>query len=465
LTASTTLSPTIPEERMDRRSILSLVAVLVGSFVLRTAAGVMGETIQFYFNYLHEAALTLDHPLRAFVNASQLQPISYTLGGIIIGAFFATELIGSPLFGAWSDRNGRKIFMLLGPLLGAVAVQITAMTTIVWVLIITRLLEGLSTATNAPATLGYIAEATSGSPKLRTRISGFFEIATIGGMALGFSLGGWFWHHFGTPAIFLGIPLVSPAFALDALLYIASFFLLWIGVREVGGRNRATALPPAVANSVSIWRQYWNILRSPKVAGFAPAWIAINAVLGVWINLTARILTDRRGMPGQILVGSVNSMQAGNVIALFAGFFVLGILLWSLFGAHVRKTTAMMIGTSGLLLSCLVLSAINHQPALGAPLVLPLVILLILCFMVQSGFTPAALAHLANITEDFASNRGVIMGLYSVFLGLGQFLGSSIGGIFVDRWGADGVAIITAILGAFAMLLLLWMRKSDTERT
>jgi MFS family permease len=448
-------------EKMDARLILSLTAVLLGSFILRTAAGVMGETIQFYFNYIHEAALSVDHPLRAFVGAGQLRPISYTLGGVIIGAFFATELLGSPLFGAWSDRWGRKVFILLGPLLGAVAVQITAMTTVVWLLIITRLLEGLSTASNAPATLGYIAEATSGSAKLRTRIAGLFEVATIGGMALGFSLGGWFWHHFGTPAIVAGIPLTSPAFALDALLYIASFLLMWAGIREVGQRKRvpSTALP--AIDRESTWHQYWRILRSPKVAGFAPAWIAINAVLGVWINLTARILTDRRGMTGQILVGRFNSMQAGNIIAIFAGFFVLGILLWSMFGAQVKKTTAMIIGTSGLLASCAVLYAINHQPALESPFVTPLVVVLVICFMVQSGFTPAALAHLANITEDFSANRGVIMGLYSVFLGLGQFLGASIGGLFVDRWGADGVALVTGILGVFAMTLILKMRQSE----
>ncbi len=42
------------------------------------------------------------------------------------------------------------------------------------------------------------------------------------------------------------------------------------------------------------------------------------------------------------------------------------------------------------------------------------------------------------------------MGLYSVFLGLGQFLGASIGGIFVDWRGADGMALVTGLLGVFA---------------
>ena len=115
----------------------------------------------------------------------------------------------------------------------------------------------------------------------------------------------------------------------------------------------------------------------------------------------------------------------------------------------------------GLFASCLLIFAINHQPALNAPLVLPLSILLVFSIMVQSGFTPAALAHLADITESYTTDRGVIMGLYSVFLGLGQFLGSSIGGIFVDWRGADGMAIVTGVLGIIAAILVLRLRVTE----
>jgi MFS family permease len=190
--------------------IRSLVAVIIGSLLLRAAAGAMGQNIQFYFNSIHQAAIQPDSPLRALFGSHHVYRISYTLGGIIIGSFFAAELIGSIFFGAWSDRYGRKLFIIFGPLFGAIAVQITALTTILWLLVVTRLLEGLSTASNAPATLGYIAEASAHSPKLRTRVVGFFQVATIGGTALGFTLGGWLWKSYGAPAVFLGIQLTSP---------------------------------------------------------------------------------------------------------------------------------------------------------------------------------------------------------------------------------------------------------------
>jgi MFS family permease len=438
--------------------IRSLAALIVGSLLLRAAAGAMGENIQFYFNSIHEAAKDLAHPLRTIAGAQNVYEVSYALGGILIGTFFAAELIGAPLFGAWSDKYGRKLFIIFGPLFGAIAVQITAMTTLVWALVFTRLLEGISTAANAPASLGYIAEATSNSAKLRTRVVGFFEIATIGGIALGFSLGGWLWRHFGTPTIFLGIPLTSPAFALNALVYLASLAILWFGLSEVREVKRD---PSRATTARETWSNYLKIFANPRVQSFAPAWIAINAVLGVWINFTARIFTDKSSFTDQLLVGRFDSFQAGNLRAAYAVVFVLGILFWSVFFPQIKKTTVMLIGTGGLFLTCLFLFALNHQPALDAPFVLPLALVLIVSIVIQSGFTPAALAHLADITEDHASDRGAIMGLYSVFLGIGQFLGATLGGPFVDWRGVDGIIVVTALMGLVALATLLRLATSE----
>ena len=207
------------ESVSNGRTVRSLVAVILGTLVLRAAAGAMGQNIQFYFNAIHEAFLNPNHPLRQIAGAAHVYQISYTVGGMILGAFFVSELFGALIMGAWSDRLGRKWFIIFGPLFGAVAVLITSVTTAIPLLVLTRMLEGLSTASNAPATLGYLAETTSHSPKLRVRASGWFEIATIGGTALGYSLGGWLWRQHGAAAIVAGVPLTSPAFALNALIY------------------------------------------------------------------------------------------------------------------------------------------------------------------------------------------------------------------------------------------------------
>jgi len=106
----------------------------------------------------------------------------------IIGvAFYSAELIGAPVFGALSDRFGRKPFMLLGPVFGGVAIQMLGFTSIIPIFVLVRILEGLSTASSAPATLGYISAQTATSTRLRSRVMGFYEAATVVGLASGAS--------------------------------------------------------------------------------------------------------------------------------------------------------------------------------------------------------------------------------------------------------------------------------------
>ena len=62
---------------------------------------------------------------------------------------------------------------------------------------------------------------------------------------------------------------------------------------------------------------------------------------------------------------------------------------------------------------------------------------------VLAGATPAALGLLADMSERFPTDRGAIMGLYSVFLALGQIIGSLIGGLAADWLGIDGMFIAT----------------------
>ncbi len=423
-----------------------LAACLLGTFVLRCAAAAMGVMIQFYFEFIDK----------------NVYRISNTEGGLVIAAFFAAELIGAPIFGAWSDRYGRKLFIVFGPLFGALAVQITAMTTVIWILIFTRLLEGLSTASNAPATLGYISAATSHSASLRGRVVGFFEIATVGGMAVGLWLGGRMWDLWGSPATFGFIHLTSPAFAVDGLIYLLSLLILGIGLREThGGARPSVAVAEGASQHGGLLSRYRQILSSRRVWEFVPAWLAVNAVLGVWLNHVARQLTRQRDFADQLLTGGFSAGAAGAAFALFAVLFAGGILVWGFLLGRVQKTWAMLVGSGGLLAAAGVLFIINHLPSLDHLAIVPLAFGFAGALIVMSGFTPAALAYLADITEHHAGDRGAIMGMYSVFLGVGQFIGSSLGGPFADWRGMDGVIVLSLILGAFAALTVRRLRAHE----
>lgn len=83
-----------------------------------------------------------------------------------------------------------------------------------------------------------------------------------------------------------------------------------------------------------------------------------------------------------------------------------------------------------------------------------------LALLVLSGFTPAALTYLAEISEHFPGHRGSMMGLYSVFLGVGQLLGGWLGGFFAQAWQIDGLILATALLGLSANACLLIITRA-----
>ena len=78
-----------------------------------------------------------------------------------------------------------------------------------------------------------------------------------------------------------------------------------------------------------------------------------------------------------------------------------------------------------------------------------------------AGATPAALGLLADISESFPADRGAIMGLYSVFLALGQIIGALIGAAAAELWAFDGILMATLLLQAVALMPLARLRRFE----
>ena len=121
----------------------------------------------------------------------------------------------------------------------------------------------------------------------------------------------------------------------------------------------------------------------------------------------------------------------------------------------------MLVSTFGLFGLLLTVFALNHLGSFSSPFYYSLLGALLIELLVLSGFTPAALTYLADVTESYAGDRGSIMGLYSVFLGIGQLVGTSVGGYFADWNGLDGLLLLSAILGGITALSLLALRRQE----
>ncbi len=446
-------------------SPVPLYAALVGTFFLRMGGGIMGILIGLY---LAAKDQEFRSPTPGVGNPSYVIPA--TLVGIITASFFITELGGSFIAGNLIDRHGPKRYMILGPLFGAVAVFITALLHLqgnspvyqyvifLALLFATRLLEGAAGATTNPASLAYIAGYTSGDSKLRSRISGYFEIATLIGAALGFVLGGRLWDAFG-----------QTAFLLDGAVYGLSALIFFVGVRNI------TNVKAEHAEAHSL-KEYRRVVTSPRLRELIPAWLAISALLGVLFNHATFQLSNAapRGLsefsggeivafPGQTLSHAFSGGQVGMVFGIYALAFGLGIIAWTMVLPRMRKSTVMMISAIGVIVSSFAIMGINHTGEIGEASSLRWILLpiMFIAVMVESGFTPAALVYLSDISEAHAENRGMVMGLYSFLLGFGQLIGSIVAGPFADRRGVDGLLIFMVILGIVSAISVTLLRRDE----
>ena len=106
-------------------------------------------------------------------------------------------------------------------------------------------------------------------------------------------------------------------------------------------------------------------------------------------------------------------------------------------------------------------TGINHAAGWPLPVVLALIVVGGAGLFVLAGATPAAIGLLADMTEAYPDDRGAIMGLYSVFLGMGQIFGSLVGGEAAQRAGLDGIFVASFILLGIALLPLSRLRRYE----
>lgn len=423
----------------------SINAVLLGTFTLRFSTGLTGAMLLYYLAQLPD----FGGP-----------PVSGSVAGIMTAAYFAAELVLSPAFGVLSDRFGAHRLMQVGPIFGAVAVVVTALTTDLWLLGGTRWLEGMAAAASIPSILGYIAIVTSGDEGLRGRSVARFEAATIAGLGIGAVVAGPLFEVLG-----------RGAFIVNAAIYLGSLAIYRYGVQAVP--SDAASLEAAEARPISSGEvrpesfdlaRYRRLLATSNVWLLAPTWIALNAVIGAWTTQSVFQLVRENPDPrfaGQLLLGGFEPTQVSIGLGVALVVFFAGIFVWGNLFRRYRRTTIIGVGIAGGLVMVGSIFGINHSADVSILVRIGLVVVALAGLFVLAGATPAALGMLADISETHPSDRGAIMGLYSVFLGLGQIIGSVASGAAADWLAVDGLLAASVALLVIALVPLRWLRGSE----
>ncbi len=405
-------------------------AVIVAQLLLRTASAAGALALGSYFVDLSRDGA----------------PVGAVLLGVLSGLSFLAELVLAPAAGSASDRRGRRVFLIVAPLLAAAGILLTpgasliaaapSVALVVVVVGTSRLLDGAGAAISAPATLGLLADASDGDRARRGRVTSLYELSSSGGIALGAVAG---------PLLFGALGLWSFAVLCGVYVVASVIVLIFVPPSAVGV---STPTRTRAADRI-------RVLLQPRLLAFLPAWIAVNAILGIWVTsqITFVLAGDRRA-EGQNFPGAFTGNEAGlsAVLGVYVLVFSLCILAWAFFIGRLPTVPVLFITVAGAIVASLGLMLANH----GVPLAVALPLVLLGVFL-EAGFTPAALTHLSDISREYRENRGLIMGAYSVVVGAGYLLGNVLGGVFAEWLLFDGLALLTMALAVVALVAIAAM--------
>jgi MFS family permease len=398
-----------------------ITQVLLAHGALRIASGANGILIGLYLASLRNAGGTL----------------GAGLVGILSAVSFAAELVASIPMGLASDAISPRWLMTAGAAIGAVAALLFGLTHSTFIFFASRTLEGLSAAAVVPALLAYLTVETEGDPSLRVKVMSFFELTLLAGLGLGGVVASQFYRHWG----------VGSFYAVGAI-YLLCSVLIFTGA--IGKRRVAIASPIADLK---------NVLKLPALRHLAPVWLCVNSVVGLWLGPTLPFLLTQNVHSDQTFAGvfAQEPSRVGWLLLAYSIIFGVGVTGWSFVLPHMSVRRAMTITLLAMLPVCAGFYLLNHSGGFSQPLRWSLTAATILGIMVESGFTPAALAWLAN-TLPPQSGRGAAMGIYSVLLSLGAIAGSLLAAGLGQRYSVDGLLSGTVAVAVLALIFLHWVR-------
>jgi MFS family permease len=218
--------------------------------------------------------------------------------GLLFTVFTALQFLVSPVFGALSDRLGRRPIIMFGVLGQVVGYILLGFSTSLSMLFLARIVAGVM-AGNVSANMAYVADTTP--PKERTRAYGLLGAAYGAGLLCGPALGG----------VLSLIHSSAPAFGAAVLLAL-NFFFLYIMLPESLPPERRTHKPIAgqlnpFSVLVPVARR--SVLRGPLVATFL-----LNVALsGLQANF-AVFAAERYGLGPAAVAGLLAAAGLANIV-------------------------------------------------------------------------------------------------------------------------------------------------------
>lgn len=351
----------------------------------------------------------------------------------LFGLYSLGQLLGAPMWGALSDRVGRRP-VLLGTLLGnAGAYMILATASSAWQLGASRLLAGLA-AGNIAAAYAYVADRTG--EDARARALGLLGAAFGLGFIVGPAIGGFL---AGSAADSGSLSRVAHgSAAMSALAFLMTLAFL---PESHGPEHRALARATPRQNR-------WKLVTRPVLRDLLAATLMVVGGVAMFQSTFTMWSAAELG---------IRPRQLGTILG---GMGILSVAVQGLaIGPLTRRYGPHLLGQVGAASAALCMAVLPFTHSMGRA-VIPLAL-----FAIGGGLFVPSISNLITATAG-ASERGAVLGVFQSASSLGRVIGpftaSAIAGLAGLRWPFAAGAAVS--LGG-ALLVRLASHTSPGGRT
>lgn len=338
--------------------------------------------------------------------------------GLLMASYALMQLIFSPIWGALSDRYGRRKILLIGILGNSLAMLFMGLSNSLWMLFLGRILAGILASATIPTANAIIADTTT--TKDRSRGLGILGAAVGIGMVIGPGISGWLveqsqvWGKMAafSPNVNLYLTernLFIPFF-ISALLSIISLLVVLFSLPETLPAEERT-----MQSTITISGQFKDMWK----AMFGPIGFLLVLAFLVSFGLTAfesvfSLYAEHRHGYGPKDIGMLLTV-VGLISAIAQG---------SLIGPLSKK-----FGEESIIKVSLLLSALGFLLMLAASDDRT-IYLFTGFFILSNAMIRPGIAALTSKRAN--TGQGSAMGLNNSFMSLGRVFGPTLAGLIFD---------------------------------
>lgn len=392
---------------------------------------------------------------RVGIDESQLQKWVSAL----IAIYAAAYIFGSPLVGWISDRPGlRKRVYIGGLLLTAISTAAFAMARSMWVLVLGRVSQALSSAVVRCAGMAMLKD--SADTNTQGRVMGFLNIPFMLGVLAGPVVSGWLYEKVSYGAVWIVIGVIL------LLDIIARLFVS--DIRDTN-QNTPSCSPNGASQRFGDPRNDHG--RNHEDSPLLPQEQATTSprsllrtfffdqrvLTALWLIFVGAFLRNSLASTLPLFVNHAFNAKSGKTGGLYlalsiplTGSLFIG-MLFDRYGAFWINASGLAIGIASFL--CLRFISYDSPTQVAV-----LMILLLLCGITIMFVTVSSMAVCATVASELVNLTprqghpinisGQVLSAIFMTMALGQILGPIIAAVLVDQTGWTG---LTAVLGALCI--------------